>query len=197
MDGKSGKRPREREAEPAGLAPVRAFMVVCALAAAAGGLVFATRDASPSEPAQTAVRSPDYTLTDAEAIAEFERLNAQLMKAYEERNIALAEDVFTSDSPMLPRVRKEIQTLVESSVVTRSRFEEISTITLTSGPRAIEVERVEVLYPKFETEAGKPAAGVELPERQRVQWDLRVEDGRWLLHDALVVDRKILERARS
>src|SRR3712207_2764213 len=110
MDDEKPRRPRA-EAEPAGLSPVRAFVLLGVIATAlAGGIAAATRETPAPEPGGTTRPSPDYSLTDAEAIAEFERLNDQLMQAYRERNIALAEDVFTSDSPMLPRVGKEIQT---------------------------------------------------------------------------------------
>lgn len=179
-----------------GLAPVRAFFVVCAIATIVGGGLFATRDASPSEPPRTPAGSPDYTLTDEEAIAEFERLNAQLMQAYEERNIALAEDVFTSDSPMLPRVRKELRTLVDRSVVSLSRFEEISTEIRDSGPEEVILHRVEILHPRFQTEEGRNASS-STSERLRVRWVLRVENGRWLLHDAVVLQRQILKEDRT
>lgn len=188
------RRARERESEVAGLAPIRAFLAVCVLATAAGALLFATRDASPSEPATTAPRSPDYTLTDAQAIAEFNRLNAQLMQAYEERNIALAEEVFTSDSPMLPRVRKEIQTLLRSSRLSRTSFGELSTTVLDNRSVTIVIERAEVVHPRFVTEQGRDATAAGVPHRQTVEWTLRLERGRWLLDDAVVVDSQRVER---
>lgn len=191
---RGGPRPGEGN-EPAGLSPVRAFLLLGAIfAAVVAAGVLATRDPSPAtEPGPA--RSPDYALTDAEAIAEFERLNAQLMQAYEDRNIALAEEVFTSDSPMLPRVRKEIETLLKSDVVSLTRFKQISTEPDTTGSNVIVIERAEVLYPRFETESGKDASRSTRPERTRVKWELHVEGGRWLLHDAVVVSRRILGRA--
>ena len=192
MDDRDAKRPRA-EAEPGGLSPVRAFILLgtVAILIAAGVTVF--RDPAPAEPRPTSAPSPDYSLTDAEAVAEFERLNDQLMAAYRERNIALAEDAFTSDSPMLPRVRKEIDDLIDSSVVSMSRFEEISTKVAHSSSSSLIVVRVEVLYPRFKTESGRNASGPNYPERQRVKWDLRVADGRWLLHDAVVLRRIVLK----
>jgi hypothetical protein len=186
MEQKDGGRPRPSRPEVPGLAPVRAFLLVCVLATAAGGLLFATRDASPSEPPRGPARSPDYTLTEAEAIAEFERLNAQLMQAYEERNIALAEDVFTSDSPMLPRVRKEIRTLAEEHVVSRTRFRLVSINVTSTTPSETLITRVQIVHPHFETEQGVDVTDTTSAERQRSEWILRVERGRWLLHDATI-----------
>ena len=197
MDDQEGRGPRPRQVEVPGLSPVRAFLVVCTIATVLGTAFFATRDASPSEPPPPAPPpSPDYSLSDAEALAEFERLNAQLMMAYEERNIALAEAVFTSDSPMLPRVRKEIKTLIESDVVSTSEFDEISTRVSDNMNNAVTIRRVEILRPGFQTEDGRNAAGSTAPERLQVEWTLHVEQGQWLLHDAVTVDRKIIKRNR-
>jgi hypothetical protein len=195
MDERQAGGPRPGDDDRATLSPVRAFFLLGALVAAVAVAALSTRDAAPSEP-PAPPRSPSYELTDTEAIAEFERLNAQLMQAYEERNIALAEAVFTTDSPMLPRVRKEIETLVESSVVSKTRFDEISTRVTDSSSNVITVTRVEILHPRFETETGRNASRSSQPERTRSQWTLRVERGQWLLHDAVVVERRILkERA--
>ena len=195
MDDRNTRRPRAG-AEPAGLSPVRAFILLGVIATAIAAGIMATREAAPSEPPATTAPSPDYSLTDAEALAEFERLHDQLMLAYRERNIALAEEVFASDSPMLPRVRKEIDTLIDSSIVSLSRFDEISTTVTDNAKESVTVERVEILYPRFRTESGRKASGPNHPERQRVEWDLRVENGRWLLHDAVVVRRLVLKGGR-
>jgi hypothetical protein len=191
MDENQRRRQRAREIEVPGLSPVRAFFLVCALATIVGGGFFATRDASPTEPPTPAApRSPDYTLTDAEAIAEFERLNAQLMQAYDERNIALAEAVFTSDSPMLPRVRKEIRTLLRSSRISRTRFEPMSTSVQVMDSESVVLERVEIVRPRFETERGRDATAKGRPHRQRIEWTLHIDGGAWLLHDAVIVGVK-------
>lgn len=197
MDEKDSGRPRGREIEVPGLSPVRAFFLVCALATVVGGGIFATREAAPSEP-PAPPRSPDYTLTDAEAIAEFERLNAQLMQAYEERNIALAEDVFTSDSPMLPRVRLEIDDLIDSNVESRTRFDERSTTVVDQSSSRVVIERTEVLYPRFVAEDGTDATGSTAAEKRVVRWELRVQAGTWLIHESTVVSRKAVpQRGRE
>lgn len=186
MDDRDSGRPRPRGAEVAGLSPVRAFLLVAALATIAGAGLFASRDASPSEPPAEPSRSPDHSLTDAEAIAEFERLNAQLMRAYEERNVALAEAVFTSDSPMLPRVRKEIETLIDEGVVSRSRFRVKALEVVRNSTTMIVLERLQVIFPRFETELGEDVTSRSVPEKQRSEWVLNLRNGRWLLHDATI-----------
>lgn len=198
MEGKDPGRRRPGPAEVQGLSPIRAFLVVCTLAMAAGGWLLATRDASPAEaPPPVPPRSPDYALTDEEAIAEFERLNAQLMQAYEERNIALAEEVFTSDSPMLPRVRKEVDDLIESNVLSLTRFEERRTKVFERTGTRILLERTEVLYPRFIGEKGENATGDSAPEKRTVRWELHEQEGTWLIHEGTVVRRRPVDGGRQ
>jgi hypothetical protein len=198
MDDQARGGPRANE-DGAGLSPVRAFLVVGALLAAVVAAYVVTRDPAPARATAPAgpTRSPDYSLTDAEAIAEFERLNAQLMQAYEERNIALAEEVFTSDSPMLPRVRKEIQDLLEADVLSKTQFREIKTVISKTSPSFISIQRTEVLVPRFKTEEGVDATGTSLSERRVVRWELHQQAGRWLLHDGTVVDRERLRQGHG
>jgi hypothetical protein len=171
--------------------PVRAFLLLGAIAIVVPLTILATRpEPAPTKPAATG--SPDYSLTDEEAIAEFERLNAQLMAAYRERNIALAESIFTSDSPMLPRVRKEINELLESGVISRTRFEEVATEVQTNGAAHIQIERVEVLRPRFLTERGSNANAGTQAEKRVLEWEIRLAAGAWRLYDAVVVERKNL-----
>lgn len=185
MDDQKLGGPRPGDVE-GGLSPVRAFLVLGAVLAAITVWFFATREPTPASPTAQPSRSPDYSLTDAEAIAEFERLNDQLLQAYEERNIALAEEVFTSDSPMLPRVRKELESLLESSVVSRTRFRRISARVVRNSAHEILIERVQVVIPRFETERGRDVTGTRVTERQRSEWVLRLEDAHWLLHNATI-----------
>jgi hypothetical protein len=198
MDDPDSTRSRPGAAERVpGLSPVRAFFLLAAVAAVIPLGIFATRDeAAPSEP-PAAVRSPDYSLTDAEAVAEFERLNEQLMEAYRERDITLAEQIFTSDSPMLPRVRKEIRQLVRSSVVSLTHFELDAMQVLMNAPERIVFRRAERLYPRFRTDSGDDATGDAKPERRTVQWEMRQETGLWLLHNAVVVTRHSFGETRS
>lgn len=190
MEDRNARGPRAG-AEPGGLSPGRAFILLGLVGAAIAAGVTAFRDPAPAEPRPAAAPSPDYSLTDAEALAEFERLNDQLMLAYRERSVALAEDVFTADSPMLPRVRKEIDDLVDSSVISRTRFEAMSTGIITNTPSRVVLRRVETLYPRFTTEGGDDATGASSPERRVVRWELHEKQGRWLLHNAVVTARRM------
>lgn len=178
-----------------GISPVRAFFLLGAVAAIVPLTVLATRpEAAPTQPPPP--REPDYSLTNEEAIAEFERLNAQLMAAYRERNIALAEAIFTSDSPMLPRVRKEIRTLLRTDTISLTRFRDVATSVTTNHPDSVVVKRIELLYPRFETETGQDARAAGEPQRQEVEWTLRLQAARWLLHEAVIVDVEALRKQR-
>ncbi len=183
---------RPRRVEVPGLSPVRAFFIVGALAALPLALLV-TRSAEPSMSPEPTRRSPSYELTEAEAIAEFERLNAQLMAAYRERNIALAEDVVTSDSPILDRAQREIDVLIDSAVISRTRFVARATHVVSTTPSKVVIEHVEDVYPRFQTESGKTVSGDRHPLRESTTWELYLERGRWLLHDAVVTRRERLD----
>ncbi|MFN2587095.1 MAG: hypothetical protein ABR613_03095, partial [Actinomycetota bacterium] len=116
--------------------------------------------------------------------------------AYRQRNIALAEAIFTSDSPMLPRVRREIDKLLDASVISETRFQPLSIDVVANYENEVEINLVQVLSPKFVTEGGDEVTTAKpVRERQESLWTLRVENGEWLLHNATItrilnVDRK-------
>lgn len=180
--------PKARRVEVPGLSPIRAFLVVCTLATVLGGAFFATRDASPSEPpAQQSPRSPDYSLTDAEAIAEFERLNTQLLTAYRQRDISSIKLFAESESPLARTVERELHTLVRDGVRDVTRIRSISQEVVSNTASVVEVEQVLIEQPKFiDARTGRDVTVRSTRQRQTVLWTMKLRDGRWFLSSATI-----------
>jgi hypothetical protein len=184
--------------EPAGLAPVRAFLLIATLATILGGAVFATRDAAPSEPPAPA-RSPDVSLTDEEAIAEFERLKLLLLNAYEKRDVSLISAFAAPDAaPGIRRVDDEIQALLTDDVLYRTREREESLTVVRNSPNEIELREVVVKFPRFvDGRTGRNLATDAGPERQSITWVLRTYDAAWRIHSSTVIAAEPLKDGRA
>ncbi|HEX2294103.1 MAG TPA: hypothetical protein VHN37_02215, partial [Actinomycetota bacterium] len=188
-------RPRPREIEERGLSPVRAFALVAVLATALGAAFFATRDAVPSEPPRGPVRSPDYSLTDAEAIAEFERLHDLQVRAYEERDVSLIPVTYTADSPVRDRVEREVANLVRKRVTTQTSFTTRRLMLVSNLETEIVLDQTAVIDAAFFNGRGVEISISSPPEVQHIRWTLRQEDHRWLIHDAeILASRPVRDR---
>jgi hypothetical protein len=189
METRDPGGPRPRRTEPAGLAPVRAFFLVCALATVLGGAFFATREATPSEPGPPApVRSPDYSLTDEEAVAEFERLNDALMSAYRRRDETLVKTFAAPGSHLGRDVEREIRALLSDGVRDHTKTRTISIEVLENAPTLVRIEHVVIESPRFVDErTGDDVTRAGQAQRQTVVWTLEQFDTRWLLADATII----------
>ena len=188
MDDRDGHRSRPRQTEVAGLSPVRAFMVVCALATVVGGLIFATRDASPSEPPPSgARRSPDYSLTDAEALARFGELHDLFRAASIKRDASLLSAMLTTDSPLQDVARRQIRQLIDDQVRDKSRFDEQRVQIVENSPSRVVIEQVVVIRPKFVAATTDEVVSTGPVLRQHVRWVLEPEQTVWKVYDSEVV----------
>lgn len=192
----AGRGPRR--VEVAGLSPVRAFFVVGALAAIPLALV-ATRDEAPATSPSPAVRSPSYELTDAEAIAEFDRLKGLLVAAYQQRDLSLVDEIAAPDAaPGIDRIQKEIRTLLRDDVLYRTRERRESVDLITNDLGRIEVREVVVKFPRFlDEETGRNLATANRPERQTIIWVLQRYSIHWKIHSATIVSAEPTEGRSS
>lgn len=186
MDTRDPGGPRPGPTEPAGLSPVRAFLVVGALATVLGVVFFATREATPSEPPAPA-RSPDYSLTDDEAIARFAELHDVFRSASIKRDESLLSVMLTTDSPLERTARAQIRQLVRDGVVDRSRFRQERVDVVLNSPTRIELEQVVTIRPRFLSTATHKPVSTGPSLRQEVRWTLALEDTVWKVYDSQVV----------
>ena len=182
--GEVGRRPAAEEREPL-LSPVRAFLMLAAVAVVVPLTILATRpEAAPTTPG--AARGPDFSLTDEEAIAEFERLHGLQLAAYENRDVSIVPRVYTPDSPVAPRVVKEITKLLRQDVTTTTDFETRDVLVLRSGPSEVVLKQTAVVDAKFFNDDGDEISLNAPAELQEIEWTLRRLSDTWLIHDAVI-----------
>ena len=188
MEDQEGRRPRSRRVEVPGLSPVRAFLVVCTIATVLGGAFFATREASPSEPPTSAPpRSPDYSLSDAEAIARFHELHELFRTASINRDESLLGAMLTAGSPLEAIARRQIGQLIDDQVLDRSRFHEEGVDIVENAASRIVIEQVVLVRPKFVSAATGEIVSARPRLRQDVRWVLALEQTVWKVYDSKVV----------
>lgn len=175
---------------PAGMAPVRAFFLLGIVATAVAGLVMLTRDAAPSEHSPTTRPSPDYSLTDAEAIAEFERLHRMFRTASMHRDQSLVDAMLTVDSPLHTTAQQQIRQLISDGVLDRSRFVEQSVGVVENSGSEVELRQVVVIHPRFVAEATGRSVAEGTSLKQTVRWSLALDGTVWKIHDSEVLSSR-------
>src|SRR5688500_13048480 len=89
---------RAVQPERSGLKPTTAFLLLLVGASVIAGVLYLTRpEAAPTPTGSETPNEPNFALTNEEAIARFEELNAQRIAMYEERDITLADQFLASD----------------------------------------------------------------------------------------------------
>lgn len=190
---RGGPRPGEGN-EQSGLSPVRAFFLLGAILAAVFAGFLATREESPATETVAPARSPDYSLTDAEAIAEFERLNDTRITAYRLRDISLLHQALASDSPLLRRGEAEIKQLLRDKIILKSRFGTEAAEVVTNMPDEIVVRHTEVDYPRFVHESGDVLTADRTPRLRVILWTLRPIGTEWRIFDSTFVSQRAIEK---
>lgn len=198
MDDRAHTGPRPDDVGPAGLSPVRAFFVVGAVLAATVMGFLATREPSPATPTVKPSRSPDYSLTDAEAIAEFERLKNTLASAYRRRDVTLVKELAAPDAAAgIRRIDDEIRTLIADAVLYRTRETRLSLEVLANRSFEVEVREVVVKRPRFIDErTGENVATNLGPERQEIVWILRRYGTDWRVYSATIVSAERVAKGK-
>ncbi|MDQ3915310.1 MAG: hypothetical protein M3323_08285 [Actinomycetota bacterium] len=179
-----------------GLTPVRAFFLLGAVATVVPLTILATRPEAAPTPAPT--RSPDFSLTDAEAIAEFERLNASLTAAYRTRDITLVKAFAAPGSPIAARVEREIRALLHDGVIDRTVTRQISATVVENNADEIRIEQVVLDRARFlDAASGRSVTLDSHWQRQVVLWSLKLIDSDWRLEDAVITASRPASRPQS
>jgi hypothetical protein len=184
---------RARESESKGADPVRVFLILAAILVAIGVVFWLTRsDPIADTPANaTSTGSPDFSLTDEEAIARFEELDALKLRAYRTLDSSLLDSIFTSDSPSVDLVEKDFQRLQASGMKFRSGFDTQEVSVLSNDPLEIVIEQLVTVSPRIMDANGNniTRGGRQL---QTVSWVLHREVDEWLVYETVVEEVKEL-----
>ena len=187
-------RPDSPSPQP-GASPIKAFLIIFALIILTTAIFLMTAN---GEETTDATRSPstnstpDFSLTDEEAIARFEELNDLRLKSYADRDVSLVGLYVTSDGPLNPLVRREIRRLLRANVLDRTTFVTKSLDVSSNDSDEIEITQRVVESPKFIDETGEDVTAERFRELRTVEWILKPEDGIWKVYEIRVTDAKIL-----
>ena len=172
----------DERADSSAASPVRVFLALMAVLVVVGAVVLITRDDDPPEPTPTESPSPNFALTDAEAIARFKELRDLHLSAYRDRDISLLPLVFTRDSNIGQTVRKEIQSLLRDGVVPKPRYEtQMLSVRVNTASEIRLVESVR-FRARFFDEKGNDVTVGRKEEMQIIEWVLRPQESVWLIH---------------
>jgi hypothetical protein len=177
--------------------PLRVFLALMAVLVAIGGLVLLTREDDPPSPTPRTSASPNFALTDAEAIARFKELHALSLRAGRTRDASLLDQVFSSTGPTYARAVRAIHRLRRDKVRDKTSVHFLNIEVARNSHEDIRIIEVSVVAPCFVTEAGRDVTKSPKLARQRTRWTLRQEDSVWLIFDSVLERSRALERTRK
>jgi hypothetical protein len=181
---------RARETESKGADPVRVFLILAGILVAIGVVFWLTRS-DPIPDAAIATfpsESPDFSLTNVEAIARFKELHSLFRQGSRERDLSVLNLLFTRDSPLRQIATDDVRQLRKDGVLDRSTFRttEIEVVSNVANEIVL-LQRVEI-EPRFILEqSGKDIADPG-PLNQQVRWVLHQEAGVWKVYDSKVLE---------
>lgn len=192
--GRMGSSPMARS----GPSPFVAFAVAAVLALVGLGVWFfaAQGEAPKPAPAPQTGGAPAEVLTEAEAIAEFERLRSSAEAALKSRSESSLSSIFVPNSPVLLRARKEIRELTRKDVTDQSRYLILSSDVLSLTKTSFAVREEMRIEPCFVAESGKNVSSDNHALFQIAVWSVKSIQGEWLLFDAEIEESRRLSEVR-
>lgn len=181
-------RPDSHSPQP-GASPIKAFLIILALIILTTVifLMTANGEESPDTTRSPSTNStPDFSLTDEEAIVRFTELNDLRLKSYFDRDVTLIDAFVASDSELRKMAYNEITDLLRDKVLIRSSFETRSLNVITNTSHSIVIEQLVVERPKVITESGKDITTDPQRELRTIEWTLVLDGSEWKVFDALV-----------
>ena len=178
--------------------PVSPVKAVVALFAVLGAALLAWSlsrpDEAPSTSPSTTSNQATATLTEAEALQEFERLDALRIQAFENVDASLVSHIAYPGSPFERTVLKELRALARSDVSPRLRFTTKSLeVEDLSSNEAVVLQEVVQRYRFFDA-TGKDVTVDYAPLRRSIQWMLRHDGTEWLIYDSVILSSKEVKR---
>lgn len=177
------------------LSPLVAFAVLMALVVAGAAYVLSRETEPAAGPATLSEASPsisDHKLTDAEAIARFEELDAIRQRAYASPDPSLVSRVFAEERRTHQIVLRELRRLEADAVRSESTFDTRSVRVLVNRSQRITLRQVVVIDPRFVDSDGRNVTGHAPAERQTIEWTLVRVGDQWLIGDSRVVKAEAL-----
>ncbi len=200
----ANRDPEEQSRGP--LSPGRAFLILLALLIIAFGILRLTNPAdTPAPPAQSLPSAtpqdepsqPSQTLTRAEAISTFERLNALGLKAVQDRHPNLISSAFVGGSSLARRASRIIGELRVDNVIDKIQYKSQRIDVVELDARTTRIQETRLLFPCFLSEAGKDVTQDSSVVRQVVNWTLHFTRHQWKLDSAELIKDRTLKRRNA
>ena len=151
----------------------------------------------PQDPAVPTNPDPDFSLTDEQAIATFERLEKDIRRSISDQDPGLAFRATTTGSPLADRMQAEIRQLKKDRVFDHSRVEQVSVEVVASSSQEIRIREVVRIHPCFRSEDGTDITKGDSEFEQTGVWILQVEDGRWLIDETVFEGDRVIDSTRA
>lgn len=174
------------EPRRAAVSPTKAFLLLLGVVALVVVVAFVALREDES-PAPADGREPDFSLTDAEALARWQELYGLVREAYEKRDLTLLPLIVTADSPMRTRMQRGIRRLIRHSVFDKTRFQTKQLVVTSNEINEVRVRQVVTVKPRVVDVNGRNLTIEPTTERQIVSWILRRQHSEWFFHDSVIV----------
>lgn len=186
--GHMGSSPMARS----GPSPFVAFAVAAVLALAGLGVWFfaAQGEAPKPAPAPEIEGAPAEPLTEAEAIAEFERLNALGISVGEAQDENVVAQAFESGSELYKRSMRLVQDLKRDGVVDRTEFTTLRMEVVSVLADRFEVRETRRVEACFETVHGKDITDAPEEVEQVILWSVVETNLGWRLSSGALESEK-------
>ena len=188
-------RPDSPSPQP-GASPIKAFLIIFALIILTTAIFLMTAN---GEETTDATRSPstnstpDFSLTDEEAIARFNELKQVLYQAIERRDSTVVPLATTEDGHTHDRAIREIRSLTRDGVFDRTSIESKDLIVTRSSAQAIELVETIRIRACFVNEAGDDVTKADALVEQTSKWTMLFVGSEWLLDDAVLIQEEVLD----
>jgi hypothetical protein len=159
-------------------------------------LLTAPDKAEPATQGLPAAAEPE-PLTEAEAIAEFERLHAAMILAGRKRDATVFDEIFTSRGPIRKRAQSQVDRLVKDEVRDLSRWSLLEVSLTSSSSTRITLATTSELSPCFVTGKGRDITEGRTVVQQSAVWTLLKEDGKWLIHEGKIEQQQATKGRRD
>jgi hypothetical protein len=171
------------------VSPLKAAIALLGLLGAALLGWYLTRPDAPAVPGTADGPAQAATLTEAEAIKEFERLFTLNIRAYRERDESLVRLYAAPDAPKLLEAHEEIRQLLRDGVLDRTRFKHLSIDVTALSSNEVVLTHIFEEAPRFVDEAtGRDVTASSKPRRITMRWVMRRYPTGWLLYRGAVID---------
>ena len=194
-DSSSRLDPEPPPSRPSFSSPGLAFAVITILALVTGSLLYVSRPDPVPTPVQPIATddNPDFSLTDEEAIVEFEELHRRELLAYRRADISLLASLFTHDSPIARKVLREVRQLARDDVYARPRYETKKLSVVRNGPTEVTLRQIAHVSSSFIDAQGTDVGNQVPTQKQVIRWTIALEGDSWRLHDAVITFSEIVK----